>query len=224
MCDDVAMTSRHNETIQQLKQIERLLETAALRPDEDQEVFISSVNPYLVNFQERRRLYITANISAIITVEDIATVFVPANTWTDIGYQQGHRVFYPDGGITGARFLVRASDRELETRPRTGDYVGVALVAFPGNPTQTAAGQADTIIKWGLNGTRQASHVVLQNNTGSSFSYAFDQDSTASTSQVYTLANLGFIAWNRVVSVLHTNSAAQQPFGGVNGITVEAFL
>ena len=220
MCSD----EQHRDQMIQLKQIENLLWAASLRPDEDKTVFISSVQPLMINYHHRRRLYLTATISAYITVEDIATIFVPANTWTDIGYQEGIRIFYPGNGVTGADFFVRATDRKLETRPRTGDYVGTPLAPYPGNPTQTAAAAADTLYHFGPQGTTQASHFVMQNNTGSSLSYAIDQDSTASTSQVYTLANLGFIAWNRVVTTLHFSSAAQQTFGGTAGITVEAFL
>ena len=220
MCEKIQL-----QQLDTLQQIERLLLAQTTHPDEeDQSVLISSVNPYMVDYKGHKHVYLLSQVTAVLVSEDLVALTALANTWTDISLQQGSRLTYADGGTTGAKFTVRATDTRLVTAQQSGPMVGLAAGAYPSNPTQTAAGAADTQYKWGANGLRQVQHVVLQNNTGSNISYAFDQSTATGTNQIYTLATGNTIFWDRAVSILHFASAAQQSFGGSSGITVEGFI
>jgi hypothetical protein len=220
MCDKIQL-----QQLDTLQQIERLLLAQTTHPsEEDQSVLITSVNPYRLDYKGHNYVYITSQITANLSVEDLATVTALANTWTDISFQEGSQLKYADNGITGATFTVRATDTRLPTDQRSGPMVGIAAGAYPNNPTQTAAAGADTLYNWGTNGTRQVQHTVIQNNTGSNISYAFDQSTATGTNQIYVLATGSTIFWDRAVTTLHFASAAQQSFGSSSGITVEGFL
>ncbi len=219
MCEKIQL-----QQLDTLQQIERLLLADTDHEDEDQSVLITSVNPYVVDYKGHSRVYLLSQITAVLQVEDLATITALANTWTDISFDEGSQVKYSDGGTAGATFTVRATDSRYPNTQNSGPMVGLAHPAYPSNPTQTAAGAADTVYKWGTNGTRQVQHAVIQNNTGANISYAFDQSSTVGTNQIYTLATGNIIFWDRAVTALHFSSAAQQSFGGASGITVEGFL
>lgn len=180
---------------------------------------ITTSQPLVLDYKERTYLFVRSPSAFVFTLEDLGSLPVAANVWVNLGYQQGIRL-YPSASVT---VLVRATDTYIfpDLMPPS---VGSAVAAYSGNPTQTAAGAADTLYKFGAGGLTTISHCVIQNNTGSSITYAFDQSSTVSTNMVYTLANAQTAFWDRAVSVLHFSSAAQQSFGGTSGITVEGFL
>ena len=103
--------------------------------------------------------------------------------------------------------------------------VGTPVSVYASNPTQTAASTADTLFRWGAGGASdQVKHVILGNFTGADLFYAFDQDSTANTSVVYTLPTGQVVKWSRVCTVLHLSSAAQHNINaGPSTIAVEGF-
>lgn len=101
--------------------------------------------------------------------------------------------------------------------------VGTALTPYGSNPAQTAAAGADTLYKFGVAGTTSFTHVSGQNNTAANAYLAFDQSTTGAGNQVYVIASGQAYAFDRLGTVLHFSSAAQQNFGGQSGITVEAF-
>ena len=183
MCDkDISL-----EQLDTLKQIERLLLSVATLPFEDMTVSISSTQPYLLDYRNRQYLYILSPVSLRLSVEDIANITIEANTWTELCYQEGQRILAPDN-TTALQFLVRATNSPLNVLPPTGPHVNLAETAYSGNPTATANAAANTQFKWGTTGNRQIQHLVIQNNSGQNFFYAFDQDSTVSTNMVYVLA------------------------------------
>lgn len=111
-----------------------------------------------------------------------------------------------------------------QSNPMPGSLaVATALAAWTSQPTQTAAAGADTLLKFGSGGTTPGNHLALQNNNTITWYYSFDQDSTASTSQVYTLAPGQAAFWDRSFSVFHCHSASQVAIGGTSGFTIEAF-
>lgn len=101
--------------------------------------------------------------------------------------------------------------------------LSVVLPDAPGQPVQTAAAGADTILTFGVNGNAPFYHCSIQNNTSANVFYAFDQDSTSLTGKIYTLTPNQYAFWDRFGYKLHFSSAAQHPFGGQSGITVEVF-
>lgn len=204
--------------------IEQQLHTLATRrPNKDQTYMISATQPYVIDYKERQLLYGWSPNPLILSVEDIGFLGIPANTWVNLQYQQSMRLFPEVSQTSTIPFFVRATDYYIY--PSGLPAATIAVAPFGSNPAQTAAGGADTLYKFGPAGTIPVNHVVIQNNTGSSIFYAFDQSTvTPATNQIYTLANAATIFWDRSVSVLHFSSAAQQSFNGQTGITVEGFL
>ena len=219
MCDSVVSL----EQLDVLKQIERLLLSTAILPFEDQTVTISATVPYTLDYRSRSYLYILSTTSLRLSVEDVAIVPIVANVWTELCFQEGQRLFAPDN-TAAVHFLVRATNTPLNVLPQSGFHVGIAEPAYSGNATATASSGVDTPYQWGTNGTRQVQHVVLQNNSGQSVFYAFDQSTTVTTNQIYTLATSDTIFWDRAVTVLHLSSATSVNFGTLTGLTVEGFL
>lgn len=131
-----------------------------------------------------------------------------------------------DGSGNVISATTNALDINLKTAAATltvSQTVGTALAAWSSQPTQTAAAGADTVLKFGSAGTTSPNHISLQNNNTINWFYAFDQDSTASTSQVYILAP-GQFAWlDRSFAQFHCHSSSQVSIGGTSGFTIEAF-
>lgn len=183
---------------------------------------ISSTNPYVVDYKERLHLYGRSSVPLLFALEDIGHLSVPANTWVMLPYLQGMRLT-PIQQTSTILFSTWSTDRLIiePVFPATTK----AEPPFSGNPTQTASAAADTLYKFGVNsGLVAVNHVSLQNNTSINILYAFDEDTTVSTNQIYVLAPGVYIWWDRSVSVLHFSSASQQNFNGSGGVTVEGFI
>lgn len=106
------------------------------------------------------------------------------------------------------------------------DYLGKALAAYGGNPSQTASASADTEFQWGPLGESVVHHISIQNNTGSNILYSFDVATTTAGAAVYVLASgLPPAVWDRECTTLHLQSAAQQDInnGSTAGIVIEGF-
>ena len=180
---------------------------------------IGPTAPLIIDYKERNHLFAFSHDTVSLQIEDMGNFYIPANIWVQIDFTTGARLTPSASAV----ILVRATDDLIIPTPVT-PAVNTAIVAYSGNPTQTAAAAADTLYKFGAGGMSTISHVVIQNNTGSNVLYAFDQSTTGSTNMVYVLATGQTIFWDRFVTVLHFSSAAQQSFGGSSGITVEGFL
>jgi len=201
------------------KLLQRILDAVDNNDNIDSTYSISASQPLIIDYKERKYLFVRSSTNFTLSLEDIGSLPVPANTWVNLSYQQGIRLV----PSVAATVLVRATDNYIHP-DRVPSAVGSAIAAYSGNATQTATGAADTPFKFGTNGNTVVSHCVIQNNTGSNITYAFDQSATVSTNMVYILATGQTIFWDRSFTALHFSSAAQQNFGGASGISVEAFL
>ena len=199
--------------------LRRIAESVERQGYQDITATISGAKPLIVDYRERRFLYLRSSVAFILTLENVGSLPVPPNTWVNVGFDQGARLT-PSTSVT---VLIRATDDYIYS-DRGVPSVATSLTAYSGNPTQTATAGADTLYKFGANGNTTFSHCVIQNNTGISINYSFDADSTVSTNMVYVLPTTQIVFWDRAATVLHFSSASQQSFGGSSGIAVEAFL
>jgi hypothetical protein len=187
----------------------------------DEMVAISASIPIVLDYRERKHIYIFSAQSLTLSLEDMGQIALTPGTWEEISFRPGLNI-YAIGQTATVYVAVKQTETPLFP---TADIPSVspALVAFAGNVTQTASGAADTTYKFGAAGNTYFNHVSMQNNGTINIIYAFDQDSTHSTNPVYILAPGQFVAWDRSGQVMHFNSAAQVAFNTSTGITVEAF-
>lgn len=107
--------------------------------------------------------------------------------------------------------------------PAAGAILSSALTPWTSQPTQTITGAADTVLKFGSDGTAPFTHFSIQNNGTINFAYSIDANSTVADAKVYVLAP-GQVAYvDRSGSTIHCHTATQVSFGGDTGITIEAF-
>lgn len=179
---------------------------------------ISTSQPLIVDYKERKHLFLFSHDTVNLTLEDMGTLYIPAGVWVQFDFPTGMRVTPSNP----AAILACATDDLIIPLPTT-PRVGSALAAYSQNPTQTNAAAADTTYKFGASGNGTASHCSLQNNGTINVQYAFDQDATKAGNQIYILAPGQLVFWDRVFTVLHFSTASQVAFGGTSGITVEAY-
>lgn len=85
---------QHIEKITYLEEIRDLLrEAAAFHPPIDQTTVISATVPYIVAFKNRKHIFLYTANPLTLSLEDIGTISVAANTWVNMGFSPGMRVF-----------------------------------------------------------------------------------------------------------------------------------
>ena len=72
---------------------------------------ISSNQPLIVHYMERRHLWLWSANALTLTLEDIGTLSVSANTWTNIGYTEGMRLTPSSSTIVAV--FVRATNETV---------------------------------------------------------------------------------------------------------------
>ncbi len=113
---DIAEHTRHHETLDTLKQIERLLLSLARQEPIDRMVAISSTQPYVINYQERKHVYLWLPSSSLqLSFEDYGTGTVSAQIWVNLGMPQGIRVYAPTITAPGVTtpIYVRCTDEVI---------------------------------------------------------------------------------------------------------------
>lgn len=193
-------------------------DSSKTRPDIDSIVQLSANNPLIVDYKNRHHIYIWSAIALTLSLEDLGTLMISANAWTNISFSSGMRL-YAIGQNSLAPVLVRCKDSDVEQQilSATTFSVGGAIAPYTGNPTQTEAASSDTQFKWGILGTTIVNHISLQNNTTVNVYYAFDALTTGSANSIYILAPGQLAIWDRQCTVLHFQTASQQPIN--NGTT-----
>ncbi len=73
---------------------------------------ISSSQPLIVEYKERRHLFIWSANALTLTLEDVGSLSVSANTWTNIGYTEGMRLT-PVNQVSTMPVFVRATDETI---------------------------------------------------------------------------------------------------------------
>lgn len=91
-----------------------LLEHVYIRDDEDRTRAISSSMPIIVDYLNRRSVLLFTPVALTLTLEDAGTISVPANSWTDISFPAGTRI-YASNLTNQVQVLIRATDRTFFT-------------------------------------------------------------------------------------------------------------
>lgn len=102
----------HVEQLALLERIEKAVLSTAKRPPIDSSPQISASQPLVIDYKDRRHLFLISANALTFTVEDLGTLTVAQNTWTNIGYQEGMRLV-PTAQATLVPVFVRATDESL---------------------------------------------------------------------------------------------------------------
>lgn len=122
-----------------LSRIEKLLDTQINGRDagpEDQTYVIgNSQSNLILNYKGRKHLYLFAGVGLTLNLNDIGTLVVAANTWTDISFRPGMQLFTTNQA-TPVAVLVRATN-EIVTGAGNGSAAAMNLTQIGGNAVVT---------------------------------------------------------------------------------------
>ena len=79
------------------------------RPQITYRGFISDVQPLLLNFKDRKHLFIFSPTALSFLPEDLGIMAIPAATWTNITFEPGFRCF-TQGTPNGIQVYLKATD------------------------------------------------------------------------------------------------------------------
>jgi hypothetical protein len=105
MCTD----DQHQEKLTLLQQIKNRLDT---RNNIDDTPLVSTVRPLVIDFKDRKHLFIWSANAITFSLEDLGQIAITANTWTNISFQQGMRLV-PASQTTPVSVFVRATDETI---------------------------------------------------------------------------------------------------------------
>lgn len=79
----------------------------------DQTYYVSNTQGFFLDYKGRKKLYLFATAAMTLSLADIGTLAVSANTWTDISFRQGLQLFTTNLANPTA-VLVRATNEIIE--------------------------------------------------------------------------------------------------------------
>jgi len=91
------------------KAIKDLHESVKGRPNLEDVHNISSSQPYVVNYRDRYHILLWSANGLTLTLEDLGTMTVNANTWTNISFKTGMKI-YAQGQATIVPVFIRCTD------------------------------------------------------------------------------------------------------------------
>jgi hypothetical protein len=104
----------HQEKMTLLREIQTWFrKTFEIRPPQDKTVGISASNPYIVDYQGRKHVFIWfPSTATTLSFEDFGTGTVQPQVWTNLGMPEGLRVLAPNNS-TPVIMMVRCSDEVI---------------------------------------------------------------------------------------------------------------
>lgn len=79
----------------------------------DSTIQISSTQPYIVDYKERKHLYLFSAVSLTLSLEDLGTMTVSPNVFTLIDFPQGYRLYATNITGTSTYIQVKATDEVI---------------------------------------------------------------------------------------------------------------
>lgn len=114
LIEDISEHVRHHQQWDTLKQIGRLLLSTAKHPPIDDVFQISSSKPYVLDYQERRHVFLWLPSSSLqLSFEDYGTGTVSAQLWVNLGMPSGIRIFAPLVTTTTTPIYIRCTDEVI---------------------------------------------------------------------------------------------------------------
>lgn len=109
MCSD----EQHRQKMAALERINKNLEILinGRRPLE-QTYAVSDTQGFILDYKNRKHLYIYSLNAITLDLKDLGTLSIPAKTWTGLDYEQGTKLF-TSGTATPVNIRIRATDEAV---------------------------------------------------------------------------------------------------------------
>jgi hypothetical protein len=113
------------------KLLQQIADSVERREDIDASILISATQPYILDYKKRKHIFCYSANSLTLTLEDIGTIAIPANEWTEISFVAGMKIT-AQSQATPVLLLVRCTDQIIfstGTAASVGANVNVATIA-----------------------------------------------------------------------------------------------
>src|SRR5215469_13453337 len=110
----VKFSESQKSILEALNRIDIHLKDTIIRDDQDRTKPISATMPIIIDYLNRRSVLLFTSVALTLTIEDAGTVSIPANSWTDVSFPAGTRL-YASNLTSQVQVLVRATDRSFFT-------------------------------------------------------------------------------------------------------------
>ena|SRR2546427_6754238 len=142
----------------------------------DEVVMVSATTPWIVNYKERKNIYVYSQNDLTLTFEDFGSFILAANTWTLLNFLTGMRV-YAKGQTANVPLFFRCADEDLSA---LGGAVGLAQANTGTKSSVASSASSVTILAANLgrrgavvfNDSTQILYLDLSGGTASSSSYS----------------------------------------------------
>jgi hypothetical protein len=101
----------HSEEYQKesLDLLQQLVDKLSKRPPLNAMYMISATTPYVLDYKERKHVFLYSANTLTLTLEDLGDITVPQNTWLNMGFETGLRVF-ASGQSANVPIFIKATD------------------------------------------------------------------------------------------------------------------
>jgi hypothetical protein len=209
----------HHDKMRVLDRIEKAIRNLVeTRPKLYQYAVISSSVPYIVDYRNRKFIYLYSASTFTVVVPSLGNVNIIGQAWNNISFDTSLYLYTTSSASTP--ILVLCTDDSVSSGdPGSSSPSSNTATPNPANATSTGVG-VDTVFSWG-SGTQQVNTLYIQNKTITPLWYDFDQ---AASHGSFFLAPGDLQVWQRPLTVLHLFTDAAQPIDGTsaNNIVVEA--
>lgn len=216
----MSMEDIQQQKLRQLQAIEETIKAVFHREPIDTVVPIGTNRPYFLDYKDRKYVYAYSSTALTLTLEDIGTVSITANQWTNICFPEGLRM-YAVGKSVPVVILVRCTDELYSFDSQLG-------VAFPSSEIITLSGsQAINLARSG-GVSIDANHPLASQTYLQNITITLAQSLMATAGNIATATNGNLIpcalslfnpATTNVAALVYSiQTAADTGFAGVNNI------
>lgn len=166
-------------------------------------VLLSASRPWLVDYRERKHIYLWSATGESLTIEDYGNFVVPAENWILFDMPNSMRITAPEESDPITLF-VKWTDELL---PVSREFVSQASYIDLVNPQASTNAGSETIYTF----EQEINTVNLQNNSGADLNYAFNSTVTAGS---LVLADGQTLIYSKKITTVHLLTAGAETVNG----------
>lgn len=126
MCDEKTTQAQ----LKSLEAIEECLKNFIRKPI-DTMIELSATKPYVIDYRDRKYIFLYSTNALTLTLEDVGTLSISANVWTNLCFPDGLRVFASNESTT-VPVLIRCTDEIYSVDTSTSiTFPSTQSVTFP---------------------------------------------------------------------------------------------
>jgi hypothetical protein len=97
----------------EVEDLDKIYEAVRIRSHIDQTFQIGANTPFVVDYRQRKHIFIWSPTSISISVEDYGTGTIPAQQWINIGIKEGTQILAPAFTTSTTPLMVRWTDEVI---------------------------------------------------------------------------------------------------------------